>query len=37
MRKTCWQEKMIDFEMRTSENLDFQIIAFFRHLLFQKI
>jgi hypothetical protein len=31
-----WQEKMIDIEMRVSKNPDFQNIAFFYHLIFEK-
>lgn len=32
-----WQKKMIDIEMRVSQNPDFQKIAFFHHLIFQKL
>ena len=32
-----WQKKMIDIEMRVSHNPDFQKIAFFHHLIFQKL
>ena len=32
-----WQKKMIDIEIRVSQNTDFQKIAFFHHLIFQKI
>ena len=31
-----WQNKMIDIEMRVSQNPDFQKIAFFHHLIFEK-
>lgn len=31
-----WQKKMIDIEMRVSQNPDFQKIAFFHHLIFEK-
>ncbi len=31
-----WQKKMIDIEMKVSQNPDFQKIAFFHHLIFQK-
>lgn len=31
-----WQKKMIDIEMRVSQNPDFQRIAFFHHLIFEK-
>lgn len=31
-----WQKKMIDIEMRVSQNLNFQKIAFFHHLIFEK-
>ena len=31
-----WQKKMIDIEMRVSQNPDFQRIAFFHHLIFVK-
>ena len=31
-----WQKKMIDIEMRVSQNSDFQKIAFFHHLIFRK-
>ena len=31
-----WQKKMIDIEMRVSHNPDFQKIAFFHHLIFEK-
>ena len=31
-----WQKKMIDIEMRVSQNTDFQTIAFFHHLIFEK-
>lgn len=31
-----WQKKMMDIEMRVSQNPDFQVIAFFHHLIFQK-
>lgn len=31
-----WQTKMVDIEMKVSQNPDFQIIAFFHHLIFQK-
>ena len=31
-----WQKKMIDIEMKVSQNPDFQEIAFFHHLIFQK-
>ena len=31
-----WQNKMIDIEMRVSQNPDFQRVAFFHHLLFEK-
>ncbi len=31
-----WQKKMIDIEMRVSQNPDFQWIAFFHHLIFEK-
>ena len=31
-----WQKKMIDIEMRVSQNPDFQRIAFFHHLIFRK-
>ena len=31
-----WQNKMIDIEMRVSRNTDFQRIAFFHHLIFEK-
>lgn len=31
-----WQKKMIDIEMRVSQNPDFQRIAFFHHLMFEK-
>lgn len=30
-----WQKKMLDIEMRVSQNPDFQKIAFFHHLIFQ--
>ena len=33
---TEWQNKMIDIEMRVSHHSDFQRIAFFYHLMFQK-
>lgn len=32
-----WQKKMIGIEMRVSQNPDFQKIAFFHHLIFQKL
>lgn len=32
-----WQKKMIDIEMRVSLNPDFQRIAFFHHLIFEKL
>lgn len=32
-----WQQKMTNIEMRVSHNPDFQKIAFFHHLIFQKI
>ncbi len=32
-----WQKKMIDIEMKVSQNPDFQKIAFFHHLIFQKL
>ena len=32
-----WQKKMIDIEMRVSQNPDFQRIAFFHHLMFEKL
>ena len=32
-----WQKKMIDIEMRVSQNPDFLKIAFFHHLIFQKL
>lgn len=32
-----WQKKMIDIEMRVSQNPDFQNIAFFHHLIFEKL
>lgn len=31
-----WQRKMIDIEMRVSQNSDFRRIAFFHHLIFEK-
>ena len=31
-----WQKKMIDIEMRVSQKPDFQKIAFFHHLIFEK-
>ncbi len=31
-----WQKKMIEIEMRVSQNPDFQRVAFFYHLLFEK-
>ena len=31
-----WQNKMIDIEMRVSQDLDFQRISFFHHLIFEK-
>ena len=31
-----WQKKIIDIEMRVSQNPDFQRIAFFHHLMFEK-
>lgn len=31
-----WQKKIIDIEMRVSQNPDFQRIAFFHHLIFEK-
>lgn len=31
-----WQRKMIEIEMRVSQNPDFQRIAFFHHLIFEK-
>ena len=31
-----WQKKMIDIEMRVSQNPDFQRIVFFHHLIFEK-
>ena len=31
-----WQKKMIDIDMRVSQNPDFQRIAFFHHLIFEK-
>ena len=31
-----WQKKMIGIEMRVSQNPDFQRIAFFHHLIFEK-
>ncbi len=31
-----WQRKMIDIEMRVSQSPDFQRIAFFHHLIFEK-
>lgn len=31
-----WQKKMIDIELKVSQNLDFQKIAFFHHLIFEK-
>lgn len=31
-----WQKKMIDIEMRVSQNPDFQKISFFHHLIFEK-
>lgn len=31
-----WQKKMFDIEMRVSQNPDFQRIAFFHHLMFEK-
>ena len=31
-----WQKKMIDIEMRVSQNPDFQKFAFFHHLIFEK-
>ena len=31
-----WQKKMINIEMRVSQNPDFQRIAFFHHLIFEK-
>ena len=31
-----WQKKMIDIEIRVSQNPDFQKIAFFHHLIFEK-
>ena len=31
-----WQEKMIDIEMKVSQKPDFQKIAFFHHLIFEK-
>ena len=31
-----WQKKMIDIEMKVSQNPDFQKIAFFHHLIFEK-
>ena len=31
-----WQKKMIDIEMKVSQNPDFQKIAFFHHLIFVK-
>ncbi len=30
-----WQKKMLDIEMRVSQNPDFQKIAFFHHLIFE--
>jgi len=32
-----WQKKMIDIEMKVSHNPDFQKIAFFHHLILEKI
>ena len=31
-----WQKKIIDIEMKVSQNLDFYRIAFFHHLIFEK-
>ncbi len=31
-----WQKKMMDIEMKVSQNPDFQKIAFFHHLIFEK-
>ena len=31
-----WQKKMIEIDMRVSQNPDFQRIAFFHHLIFEK-
>lgn len=31
-----WQKKMMDIEVKVSQNPDFQDIAFFHHLIFQK-
>ena len=31
-----WQKKMIEIEMKVSQNPDFQKIAFFHHLIFEK-
>ena len=31
-----WQKKMIEIEMKVSQNPDFQRIAFFHHLIFEK-
>ena len=31
-----WQKKMIDFEIKVSQNLDFYRIAFFHHLILEK-
>ena len=31
-----WQKKMIDIEIKVSQNLDFQKISFFHHLIFEK-
>ena len=33
----CWQEKMIDIEMRVSEMDEYKEIAFFHHLIIEKI
>ena len=32
-----WQKKMIDIEIKVSQNPDFQKISFFYHLIFQKL
>ncbi len=31
-----WQKKMMDIEMKVSQNSDFQRISFFHHLIFEK-
>ena len=35
-RNDEWQKKMIDIEMKVSQNFDFQKITFFHHLILEK-